>query len=84
MEPDRLIFGADSPQVLEDLRELYSAFADAPRVETNTTTAEMIKYASNVLLATLISFSNEIGNLSAAVGDVDGAKSWRACTSLNI
>jgi UDPglucose 6-dehydrogenase/GDP-mannose 6-dehydrogenase len=74
MSPDRLILGADSPQVLEDLRELYSAFPHAPRVETNTTTAEMIKYASNILLATLISYSNEIGNLSAAVGDVDGAQ----------
>jgi len=74
MDPDRLVFGADTPQVLDDLRELYAAFPDAPRVETNTATAEMIKYSSNVLLATLISFSNEIGNLSAAVGNVDGSK----------
>jgi len=74
MDPDRLVFGADTPKVLDDLRELYGAFPDAPRVETNTATAEMIKYASNVMLATLISFSNEIGNLSAAVGNVDGRK----------
>lgn len=74
MNPDRLVFGADTPEVLDDLRELYAAFPDTPRVETNTATAEMIKYSSNVLLATLISFSNEIGNLSAAVGNIDGSK----------
>ncbi|MDH3202968.1 MAG: UDP-glucose/GDP-mannose dehydrogenase family protein [Myxococcales bacterium] len=74
MNPDRLVFGADTPEVLEDLRELYAAFPDAPRVETNTATAEMIKYSSNVLLATLVSFSNEIGNVAAAVGNIDGAQ----------
>ncbi len=74
MEPDRLVFGADTPEVLDDLRELYAAFPDTPRVETNTATAEMIKYSSNVLLATLISFSNEIGNLAAKVGNIDGSK----------
>ncbi|MGB5813198.1 MAG: UDP-glucose/GDP-mannose dehydrogenase family protein [Polyangiales bacterium] len=74
MDPDRLVFGADTPEVLDDLRELYAAFPDAPRVETNTATAEMIKYSSNVLLATLISFSNEIGNVAAAVGNIDGGQ----------
>ena len=42
-----------------------------PRLRTNTRTAEMIKYASNALLATLISFSNEIANLGAALGGID-------------
>jgi UDPglucose 6-dehydrogenase len=37
-------------------------------VRTNPRTAEMIKYTANALLATLISFSNEIGNLCAQVG----------------
>jgi UDPglucose 6-dehydrogenase/GDP-mannose 6-dehydrogenase len=40
-------------------------------VTTNDSTAEMIKYASNALLATLISFSNELANLGAAIGDID-------------
>jgi UDPglucose 6-dehydrogenase len=40
-------------------------------VFTNNATAEMIKYASNALLATLISFSNELANLGAAIGDID-------------
>ena len=52
--------------------ELYAAFAATCRdCCTNTATAEMIKYASNALLATMISFSNEIGNLCAQSADVD-------------
>ena len=42
-----------------------------PRLRTNTRTAEMIKYASNSLLATLISFSNELANLGASIGGID-------------
>ncbi|NNE35409.1 MAG: UDP-glucose/GDP-mannose dehydrogenase family protein, partial [Rhodothermales bacterium] len=53
------------------LRELYQEFEDVPVVETNNKTAEMIKYASNSLLAAMISFSNEIANLSAAIGGID-------------
>jgi UDPglucose 6-dehydrogenase/GDP-mannose 6-dehydrogenase len=53
------------------LEELYVGFDGVPRVHTNNKTAEMIKYTSNSLLAAMISFSNEIGNLCAAIGDVD-------------
>jgi UDPglucose 6-dehydrogenase len=53
------------------LAELYAVFADADKLRTSCKTAEMIKYASNSLLATLISFSNEIGNLCAALGGID-------------
>jgi len=42
-----------------------------PRIATNPTTAEMIKYASNAVLATMVSFSNEIARLCSAVGGVD-------------
>lgn len=72
MEPDRLVLGADDARTRALLEELYSDFpARVPRIVTNTRTAEMIKYASNTLLATMISFSNEIANICAAVGDVD-------------
>ena len=53
------------------LEALYAGFEGAPRILTNPRTAEMIKYASNALLATAISFSNEIARLCAKVGGVD-------------
>ena len=69
--PDRLIFGALDEPSLAALEHLYAAFDGVERVRTNLRTAEMIKYAANCLLATAISFSNEIANLCAALGDVD-------------
>lgn len=70
--PDRLVLGAIDAQTHDALRELYSSFDVAvPRLVTNPTTAEMIKYASNAVLAALISFSNEIARLCSAVGGVD-------------
>lgn len=70
--PDRLVLGGIDAQTHDALREVYSSFdAAVPRIVTNPTTAEMIKYASNAVLATLISFSNEIARLCSAVGGVD-------------
>lgn len=66
--PDRIVYGASDAATMAVLDELYAVFPDTDRVRTTPRTAEMIKYAANSLLATLISFSNEIGNLSAAVG----------------
>src|SRR3546814_1421370 len=51
--------------------ELYAPFPGVDLVRTGPRTAEMIKYTSNALLATLISFSNEIGNLCSALGGID-------------
>ena len=70
--PDRLVLGGIDARTHAVLSELYANFdATVPRVLTNPTTAEMIKYASNAVLATMISFSNEIARLCTAVGDVD-------------
>lgn len=69
--PDRIILGGMDTRSVEALEQLYAGFEGVPRVRTNNKTAEMIKYAANTLLATLISFSNEIGNLCAALGGVD-------------
>lgn len=71
MFPDRIVLGGIDQRTLSALDGLYGAFPDAPRLRTNTTTAEMIKYTSNALLATAISFTNEIGNLCAALGEAD-------------
>jgi UDPglucose 6-dehydrogenase len=72
MSPDRIVLGGIDERSIDVLAGLYETFPQTiPRLRTNTRTAEMIKYASNALLAAMISFANEIGNLCAAVGDVD-------------
>lgn len=71
MLPDRLILGGIDKKSIQVLEKLYSVFPEVEKLKTNTKTAEMIKYASNALLATLISFSNEIGNTGAALGGID-------------
>ncbi len=68
MKPDRIVLGGIDTRSQDVLGELYAPFSDAVTLRTDTTTAEMIKYTANSLLATMISFSNEIGNLCASVG----------------
>jgi UDPglucose 6-dehydrogenase len=62
MQPDRVVIGTTSQQARELLEKLYEPF-DAPLYVTSPSTAEMVKYASNALLATKISYANEIGSL---------------------
>jgi UDPglucose 6-dehydrogenase len=71
MEPDRIVCGGADERAQDALMALYEPFTHVERLRTNNGTAEMIKYASNALLATLISFSNELANLGAALGDID-------------
>jgi UDPglucose 6-dehydrogenase len=73
LHPDRIVIGGDRRTVAA-LRELYASFPGVAIVETNAPTAEMIKYASNALLATAISFANEIANLGSEIGGVDAAE----------
>ena len=76
--PDRLVLGGIDQLTHDALLELYHDFdAAIPRNLTNPTTAEMIKYASNAVLATMISFSNEIARLCTAVGGVDASEVMR-------
>lgn len=76
MEPDRIVLGAIDQRSQDVMADLYKPFADVEMVRTTPRTAEMIKYAANSLLATLISFSNEIANLAATV-DVDAMEVMR-------
>ena len=73
LRPDRIVIGGD-PGTIEVLRRLYEPFSDVPVIATSTRNAEMIKYASNALLATAISFANEIADLGSAIGEVDVAE----------
>jgi UDPglucose 6-dehydrogenase len=71
MNPDRIVIGGIDERTLATMAEMYSVFPETDIVKTTPKTAEMIKYAANSLLATLISFSNEIGNLCSALGGID-------------
>ena len=71
MYPDRIVIGGQDVRSADLLGEVYGAFVRVDVVRTNNRTAEMIKYTSNCLLATMISFSNEIGNLCSSIGGVD-------------
>jgi len=65
--PDRIILGSEDPQCIQVLQGLYTQFS-CPVFKCSLKTAEMIKYVSNSFLAVKISFANEIGNLSKALG----------------
>lgn len=71
MHPDRIVIGGIDKRTTDKIVELHKAFEGADILITNNKTAELIKYASNCLLATLISFSNEIANICALTEDVD-------------
>lgn len=68
--PDRVVIGQWDERSGETLARVYESF-DCPKVFTTLRNAEMIKYAANSLLATLISFSNEIAALCEATPGTD-------------
>lgn len=67
MNPDRIVIGSSEPKA-GDLVEFAYSDLNAPVIKVGISEAEMIKYASNALLATKISFSNEIGNICKKIG----------------
>ena len=70
LKPDRVVLGVDSEQARTVMAELYSPFVRTgkPVIFMDIASAEMTKYAANGMLATRISFMNEIANLCEAVG----------------
>lgn len=74
--PDRIVIGASDDRAAKVLSAVYAPFS-CPIVVTTPRTAEMIKYVANSLFATLISFSNEVGNLCASVPGIDAREVWR-------
>ena len=70
MRPDRIVIGADNPAAVATLKRLYAPFnRNHDRiVAMDVRSAELTKYAANAMLATKISFMNEIANIAEQVG----------------
>lgn len=70
MRPDRVVVGADNPRVTELLRALYDPFTRSREklIIMDLRSAELTKYAANAMLATKISFMNELANLAERFG----------------
>ncbi len=70
MRPDRIIIGAETPATIDLLKRLYAPFnRNHDRIVTmSVRAAELTKYAANAMLATKISFMNELANIAEKVG----------------
>jgi UDPglucose 6-dehydrogenase len=77
MKPDRVVIGAEDPRARQLMLELYEPFTrtGAPIMVMDCASAELAKYAANAMLATRISFMNEVANVCELVGaDVDAVR----------
>jgi UDPglucose 6-dehydrogenase len=70
LKPDRVVIGTDSKRASELMDELYGPFVRTgnPVIHMDIESAELTKYAANAMLATRISFMNEIANICSRVG----------------
>ena len=70
MKPDRVVVGCDDPRTAEIMKELYAPFVRTgkPILCMDVESAELTKYAANAMLATRISFMNEIATMCEKVG----------------
>jgi UDPglucose 6-dehydrogenase len=70
LKPDRVVIGAEDPRAADAMRELYAPFTrtGAPIMVMDCASAELSKYAANALLATKISFMNEVANVCERFG----------------
>lgn len=69
-KPDRVVVGVDDEEASDVLHEIYKSFlrTEKPFISVGIESAEMIKYAANCMLATKISFINEMANICERVG----------------
>lgn len=70
MKPSRVVIGSDSPEAIKTMEELYAPFTRSSErfVEMDIISAEMTKYVANSMLATRISFMNDIAGICEKVG----------------
>ncbi len=77
MKPDRIVIGTDNPRTTELLRILYAPFNRSHEriVAMDIRSAELTKYAANAMLATKISFMNELANMAERLGaDIESVR----------
>ena len=75
MNPDRIVIGQDDHKSGDLVEKIYQSF-HAPIYRVSLNSAEFIKYLSNTLLATLISFANEQSLIAKSIGEIDIKKSF--------
>ena len=70
MHPDRIVIGSDNDSTIDTMKDLYSPFIlnNDRFISMDIKSAEMTKYAANAMLATKISFINEMANICERVG----------------
>ncbi len=70
MKPDRVVIGTDNPRTTELMRALYEPFTrnHDRLIVMDIRSSELTKYAANAMLATKISFMNELANIAERVG----------------
>ena len=70
LSPERIVIGADDKKTAEHIGKIFSKFADknVPFIYTNCVSAEMIKYTSNIMLASRVAIINEIADYAELVG----------------
>ncbi|ELY63472.1 UDP-glucose 6-dehydrogenase AglM [Natrinema versiforme] len=71
LNPDKIVLGADDDGAQSDMHQVFEPListAETPIIETDTRTAEMIKYANNAFLAAKISLVNDLGNICKEFG----------------
>lgn len=76
IQPDRIVIGVEDEVSKEILNRIYEPF-NAPIHYVSYNSAEYIKYLSNTLLSTLISYSNEMSMIADSIGDIDIPKAFR-------
>lgn len=77
MRPDRIVVGSDDPQSTSVMRKLYAPFSrnHDKLIHMDVRSAELTKYAANAMLATRISFMNELANLAELLGaDIEAVR----------
>lgn len=71
LHPGRIVIGAYDDRSFDTFKRVYEGYFDCPVLRVSPRTAELIKYSSNILLAMLISYSNEIAAIAESIGGID-------------